>query len=256
MSQNKAYLLIDHLDNSLEGEGLLAVEALIRDDKDAAREWQYLHFAVDAVQETALFEQVAAVKKQYLSFRQTTVAKPQPAVVRSIYRNALRAAACVLILLGAATVYKYTTVNSSSLYNKYYASFELNTSRGIGNEDAIEKAYRNKDWKAVIDLSDAQTQKTNKTFFLSGMASLELKNYNHAITAFTQVIHANAQSGDNYFEDESEYYLAMSYLANNEAGKAMPILKKIRADKNHLYHDKVQAMSGIDFMIVDQKAHK
>ena len=108
------------------------------------------------------------------------------------------------------------------------ASFELNTTRGAENADAIEQAYRNKNWSAVISLSNASTQKTNKTYFLTAMANLELKKYDEAIDAFKQVIAANAKSGDNYFQDEAEYYLALAYLASNQATKAMPLLEKIK----------------------------
>jgi tetratricopeptide (TPR) repeat protein len=88
------------------------------------------------------------------------------------------------------------------------------------------------------------------------MANLELKKYSEAIDAFGQVIAANAKSGDNYFQDEAEYYLALAYLASNQATKAMPLLEKIRADKNHLYNEKVNTMSSIDFGILRYKTGK
>jgi len=255
MSQNKQYLLIDHLDNNLTGEELLEAERLIRDDKDMAKEWEYLHVAVDAIQESGLYDKVSAVRKQFQAQQQRD-AKPSGAIVRSIYKNALRIAAIVLILVGAAVAYKYITVNSTSVYNEYYTSFELNTTRGAASTDAVDQAYRNKNWSEVISLSNTLTQKTNKSYFLTGMANLELKKYNNAIEAFGQIIAANAKSGDNYFQDEAEYYLALSYMANNEAAKAMPLLEKIKADKNHLYNEKVSKMSSIDVNILKYKAGK
>jgi len=253
MEQSKQYLLIDHLDNNLTGEALIEAEGLIRDDQEMAKEWGYLQVAVDAIEESAIYNQVSAIRKQFHAQKQTD-AKPAGAIVRSISKNALRIAATVLILVGAAVAYKYTTVNATGMYNEYYSSFELNTTRGIENTDAIEQAYRNKNWSSVISLSTALTQKTNKSYFLTGMANLELKNYNEAVKSFGQIIAANAKSGDNYFQDEAEYYMALGYLANNEAAKALPLLEKIKADKNHLYNEKVKGMSNVDLDILKYKA--
>jgi len=254
MSENKQYILIDHLDNNLSDEEMLTVEELIRDDKDMANEWKILHIAVDAIQEAGLYEQVSAVRKQYRESK-TVAIQPQGAVVRKMFPNKLRIAASILLFITAATLYKYTSVNSVSFYNKYYSSFELNTSRGVENTNTMEQAFRNKNWSEVVSIFNGPVQKNNESYFLEGMAQLELKNYAMAINAFKQVMIENTKSKENYFQDESEYYLAMAYLANNEAGKAMPILEKIKADQNHIYHEKVLEISSIDFKIMKQKSH-
>ena len=87
-----------------------------------AKEWQYLLVAVDAIQESGLFDQVSAIRKQYQA-QQQTEAKPAGAIVRTMYKNALRIAAIVLIVIGAAVAYKYITVSSASVYNEYYSFF-------------------------------------------------------------------------------------------------------------------------------------
>jgi hypothetical protein len=50
--------------------------------------------------------------------------------------------------------------------------------------------------------------------------------------------------------------MALVYLANNEAAKALPLLEKIKADKNHLYNEKVNGMSTVDIDILKYKADK
>ena len=44
--------------------------------------------------------------------------------------------------------------------------------------------------------------------------------------------------------------------ADVKVNEAMPILEKIRADKNHLYHDKVEKMSFTDLRLVQYKENK
>jgi tetratricopeptide (TPR) repeat protein len=85
------------------------------------------------------------------------------------------------------------------------------------------------------------------------MADMEAKKYDEAIGMFQQVLAANNLAGSDYFEDESEFYLAMAWLARNDVKEAMPLLDKIKADKTHLYHDVVVRMSSLDLRIAAYK---
>ena len=253
MEQSKQNLLVDHLDKNLEGEALQQAEGLIRDDQEAAKEWQNLQTAVEAIQETGVYDQVGAIRNQYKAQQSGNV--KSGAIVRGMSKNVLRIAATVLILIGAAVAYKYTTVNPTSMYNDYYTSFDLGTTRGSDNTDAIEEAYRNKDWNAVIALSNGLILKSNKIFFLSGMANLELKNYTAAIGTFSFILESNKRTKATSFQDEAEYYLALAYLGDNQPANALPLLEKIKADNDHLYHDKVQKMST-DLKVLEYKSGK
>jgi hypothetical protein len=252
MEQNQA--LIDHLDQSLRGEGSAETQEMINNDPELIREWHYLQLAVDAIQDTALYEEVGTVKEQW-KIQQTAVVKPSRGIVRSLSSNIAKIAAILVLLAGGAAFYKYATISSGSLYDKYYSSYSLNTSRGAADEDAMDKAYQAKDWHTVITLF-SPTKRTNKTDFLTGMADLELKKYDDAIEHFEQIMAANTQAHTDYFQDEAQYYLAISWLAKDKVNEALPILEKIRADKNHLYHDKVEQMSFLDLRLVQYKESK
>lgn len=252
MEQQQA--LIDHFDNSLRGEGSAETQQMINNDPELTREWQYIQLAVDAIQDTGLYEEVAAVKEQW-KMQQTAVVKPTGGLVRSISRNVAKIAAILVLVAGGAAFYKYATISSGSLYDKYYSSYELNTSRGAGDQDALEKAYQAKDWNTVI-ASFSPAKRNNKMDFLTGMADLELKKYDDAIEHFEQIMAVNAQAATDYFQDEAQYYLAISWLAKDKVNEALPILEKIRADKNHLFHDKVAQMSFLDLRLVQYKDSK
>src|SRR5215469_14649805 len=106
MSENKQYLLIDHLDNNLSGQEMLAVEELIRSDRDMAKEWETLHIAVDAILEAGLCDQVAAIGKEYKASKAIATIKPQGAIVRGLFSNKLRIAASILLFVMGASLYK------------------------------------------------------------------------------------------------------------------------------------------------------
>ncbi len=248
--------LVDQFDKTFTDKSSGEQAPQFLSDAEAAREWSYLRMAVDGVQETGLYEQVASVKTQWMAQQATAATSQSGAVVWHMSRIVMRVAACILILAGGTAVYKYMSASANHLYADYSQPYDLNTSRGAATRDEMDEAYRNKNWAGVTELFKTKKDKTNKTYFLAGMAALESKHYDDAIGMFQQVIAANTQSGSDYFEDEAEFYLAMSWLARNEVKEAMPLLDKIRADKNHLYHDVVVRMSTLDLRIAQYKELK
>jgi tetratricopeptide (TPR) repeat protein len=249
---DKQEQLIDLLDSRFRGEGTAKMEEVIHADPEAESEWHYLHLAVDAVQDAGLHAQVAAVRSAWLA-QQSATARPAGGTVHSLYRNVLRVAACIFILSGGAALYKYTSTTSAGVYGKYYASYTLGTARSAGVPDALEQAYTNKDWTTVVSLFGTAKEKDNKTWFLTGMADLELKRYDDAIDKFQHVIAADVRTGTDYFQDEAEFYLAMSWIARNDVNEAMPLLEKIKVNKNHLYYETVSKMSFRDLRIIQYK---
>jgi predicted negative regulator of RcsB-dependent stress response len=252
MSTRKSELLIDHYDNRLLGKGSPEVHQLIGEDPEIGQEWRHLNIAIDAVRDAALHEQVMAVRREWMA-RETATTKASGTPVIAIYRKVMKIAACILVICGGAAMYKYSTTSSAGLYQKYYSSYELTTSRGAAVADPIDRAYDNKEWTKVLALFNNTKNKNTRSFFLAGMACMELKNYDAAIGQFRQVMAENMRSGTDYFQDESEYYLAMGLLANKQADQAMPLLKKINADPYHLYHQKVAAIPVLDLRIAALK---
>ena len=261
MTPEQTNLMIDRLDESLSGNRTTGSEQP-NESPEAAQEWQYLQIAVDAIRETGLYGQVSAVRSAWKQEGLHVAAAPaanQPTggIVRSIYRKySLRAAAIMLVLCSSAFLYKYLSISSQSLYDRYYSSYELNTSRGAGEEQPIVKAYDAKDWSTVLSLAPVAKNKDNQIDFLAGMADLELKRYDDAITHFEQIIAVNTHAGTDFYQDEAEYYLAISWLAHGKVNEAMPILEKIRANTHHQYHEKVMKMSFFDLRLAQYKENK
>jgi tetratricopeptide (TPR) repeat protein len=253
MSLSKEEILIGYLDNTLEGENRLSAEQLIREDASAAQELDTLRFSVELVREAAVLEQVTAVRTAFNSAAKVVPfqKKESGAIVRSFSRNALRIAAMLLLVVGAASVYKYTITSSSSVYDQNFTSFDLSTSRGNNNDGEMEKAYREKNWTAVENIFTGQKDKTSKSWFLAGMADMELKNYPAAILSFNEVMNINRNNTDPYFQDEAEYYLALSYLAAKKPTEGVAILNKIRSDKDHLFYKKASAIPALDLKLLE-----
>ena len=255
MLPNKEFLLIDYLDKNLSPEEMVQVESMIRNDKQLAKEWAYLKMAVGAVERNAIQEQVVSARQNFGKMTRP-VAKTSGAVVRNMYTTALRDAAILIVVLGGAMFYKYSTVNNTSLYKQNFTDYTLSTARGESNQDAIEEAYRNKNWNAVMQGFNRSAVKTNEYYFLSGMAALELKKYPQAVSSFEHILNVNANSSDNYFHDEAEYYLALAYLMNHQTDKGVSMLNQIKANKNQVYNPLARQISATDLKILELKNQK
>jgi tetratricopeptide (TPR) repeat protein len=264
MTPEQTRALVDHLDENLSGSSPDSLERLIADNPEAAQEWYYLNLAIDAVKDHGLYEEVAAIRESW-KLEETTDShyqaptqqlppiKVSGAIVRSFNRYGLRAAAIILVVMSSTILYKYLSISSASLYDQYYSGYAMNTARGSGSEQPIEQAFNAKDWNTVISLAATSKEKDNQTEFLAGMASLEEKRFDDAITHFEQIIAVNTHAGTDVYQDEAEYYLAISWLAVKKVNQAMPILEKIKADTHHQYHDKVAKMSFFDLRLAQYK---
>ena len=254
MTPNSTYL-IDQLDASLAGEINPEFESDLRGNKEMADEWNTLQLALEAIHVVGLQDQVAAIADEYRSARVITMRKPL-ARSRPLFGTYMKIAASIFLLVTVGGIYKYSSVSSSAFYNKNFSDYELSVSRGSSGLDPLEKAYQEKNWKAVIDIFNRIERKTNKSIFLTAMANLEMKQPAHAINLFSEVLKNNATGQDELFHDESEYYLALSYIANRQTKMAVPILEKIKADKNHTYNQVVNNMSWTDLRIIEYKGGK
>ena len=154
-------------------------------------------------------------------------------------KKAFRVAATVIILLGVASVYEYLTLSSNSLFKNNFQEYSLHENRGSNNESMIEQEYKLSHLSKVMELFSEEQSKTLQDYFIAGNAYLQLDNTSDAIKCFLSVQQINALQHTHFYQDDAEYYLAMSYVENNELSKAIPLFEKIYADSDHLYHSKV-----------------
>ncbi len=180
--------------------------------------------------------------------------------VRSFFKSKLRMGVILAVILAVAVLYKFSSVNAKTIYDRYYTSYDLGTMRGNGTSDTLQEAYRleeaykNKNWSKVASLYNQESARTAKYYFLAGMADLELHQYQVAVEQFEAVLSENEKNHNTYFKDEAEYFLAFGYLMNNESGKAVRLLANIRQNKEHQYYPMANQISGVDMKILGLKS--
>lgn len=233
-------LLIRYMDNELSDEEQLLLQKKLDQDIELQNELDNLQYTRLSVNGFGLRKQVSAVHEEVMKELRNVPAKPA-GIVRSMARMSLRIAAGLLVLAMAGAAYQYITVSPEKLANENYKAYTIGTSRAADELLPIEKAFQQKDFNTVLNLFNAINEPQPRDYFLAGTASLETGDITHAILRFTDCIAKNKAFQTTSYLEDSEYFLAISYLKNKEADKALPLLEKIHNQPLHLYHDKVSS---------------
>jgi hypothetical protein len=214
------------------------------DNKQINNDTDYEKLAIDTIRLNAINQKVAVVRSSFET-------KPEKAVVRSMYRTALRVAAVFVLLIGSASIYKHISTNDQSVYNKLFVNYELTNTRGEQSHENETEAYKNGNWNEVVHIYQSENNKSTKNTFLAAMSEMHLNHFPKAISLFEGIL--NAKSNDQVFQEETEYYLSLAYLMDHQELKGMRLMNKIKSDTNHTYYPMANKLSDIDMKIIELK---
>jgi tetratricopeptide (TPR) repeat protein len=232
-------LLVQYLDNELSTEEKLQLENQLKNNTAMQQELENLALSKDAVRTFGLKQKVAAIHKEMMNEMTSTQKISSPGLVKKMVRISMKIAASLLLVMLGLGVYQYATVSPDKLFAENYQTYALSVSRGAGATDAMEKAYQQKDYGAVIKQFDILTNAGQKENFLAGQAYLATSKYAKAVECFNTILSLNTSTRTTTFNDDAEYYLALSYLKDKNFKSAYPLFTSIHNNTNHLYNDKV-----------------
>lgn len=167
---------------------------------------------------------------------------------RNRKHQTLRYAAIIagFILIGSLALFKGRTMQTDEILNKYYQAFEApsaSPSRSAGAES-------NSDYNTAVEYYLVHDYVNAAMYFskvvsgdplywestmLHGISNYEGENYPVAKQSFKKVIDDNK----NYFIEDAQFYLALSYIKTDETEKAIEQLNLIRNSES-LYRDKAR----------------
>jgi hypothetical protein len=241
MSENltSTDLLIQYLDGELQGEQQDLIKKNIEVNNATREEFERLQLAKEAIKQYGLKNKIGAIHIDMMRELKTDITA-KPGIVRQLIRYSIRIAASALIIVGLAISYQYFTASPDKLFSENFAAFDLHETRGAAASPLVD-VYKKGNMQEVIANFNALQQPQPQDYFLAGNAFLSTSQPDKAIQEFMALQLKNTADKTHYFEEDVEYYLALSYLKNQEANKAIPIFEKIHADKNHAYHKKISA---------------
>jgi len=157
--------------------------------------------------------------------------------LRRNVRYTVAGIAIVLLIFIFVEGYKFYTLSPEKLYAESYTPYELTTIHdGNDSASAIEKAYKEKNYKEVINLNRLSVLSIND-IFLTGMAFLETKDYSRAVRSF-QVVITDIKDNKIMLKNVAEYYLALAYLQDRDYDQAIELMSAIHDNSSHAYSKK------------------
>jgi tetratricopeptide (TPR) repeat protein len=247
-------ILVQYLDNELSQEDKTNVENQLKHDAVMQQELQNLSLAKSAIKTYGLKKHVGTIHSEMMN--ELVVEKSsstQKGIVRKMASISMKVAAAVLIVMLGLGIYQYTIITTDKLFASNYKPYSLSVNRGAVETDIMERAFQEKNYTAVITQFETLKEASAKDNFLAGVAYIETKNYNNAITAFNYVLSKNTLEKTSVLNDDAEYFLALSYLKNNDVTLATPIFEAIHNNANHLYNDKVNNAFMRNLKIINWK---
>jgi hypothetical protein len=230
-------LLVQYLDGELKGDQLDAVKKSIEKNNATREELEKLRLAKEAIKSYGLKNKISSIHSEMMhKLNKNTV--PKTGTVKNIFQYSMRIAAGVAIVIGLSVSYQYFTASPEKLFNENFEAFNLHETRGTV-ASPLEDIYKKENMQAVIQQFNTLNDPMPLDCFLAGNAFLTTRQPGKAIEAFMLLQLKNKTNNTHYFEEDTQYYLALSYLINNEPGSALPLFEKIHADKNHPYHKKI-----------------
>lgn len=148
----------------------------------------------------------------------------------------ISAAAMILIACTAALLF-FTKSNSVRLFEEYYKPYPniVPMVRGSESDFGLKAAmvlYNAGNYEqAVTEFDRILSSDTNneKALFYKGISLLSLGNADQAAFNFKQVL----SKDESRLKNQSEWYLALSYLLNDNSQKAESLLTKIISENNY-----------------------
>lgn len=233
-------ILVQYLDGELSSVDAQKVEKQLSENPSLANELENLQLAREAVKMYGVRERVKSVHKEMMKELQPGVKAMSRQ--RKILRYSISIAAAILLIAGLFFAYNFFTLSKEKVFASNYHTYELPTFRdsSSGDQSSIEKAFREKEFGKVVNVQKAGDY-TIKEHFLRGISFLEIQNNASAVNEFRSVVDSNRAAGTSFFEDEAEYYLALTYLRGGNYKTAYRLLRLIKNNPDHLYYDMVTA---------------
>ena len=156
-------------------------------------------------------------------------------------RYAGRIAAGLALLLVGFLGFQYATLSGDDLYAERATVYQVAASRSTETptdspEERLENQYRAQRYSQVTTTYEQLNDPSVMAMFLAGNAYLQQDNTDQAIAAFQEIVRINGSQGVNRFEEDAQYYLALSYLRANRPAEALPLLEEINDNPQHSYH--------------------
>ena len=200
------------------------------------KELQTHEAAAVAIQRNAVLRQVSLVHNAYFKNR-----NKEAWTVRVNFRFWLSAAAILIVVPALIVMFVYATNSPDRLFASQYQTYRLNVDRtsSPSNKELLATNYQDGKYNEAITQFESLTSKSVSDKVIAAFAYMELNNYKAAIPLFNAVIRNNVVTREKLYQDEAEYYLALSYLKAKQIEQSYQLFSKIYSDTEHTFNGRL-----------------
>ena len=235
--------MIRYLDGEMNHEEELEFENLLVNDKEMREELQDLLIVVDSVRLFGLRQKVTGIHP--LMMEEVKPGKPPLKrfdQVAKVFRYSITVVAGIVLVLLLVEAYRFYNLSTEGLFQEKYNEYKVPASPIDTLVDLkIENSYRRTKYQQIIYYHNKTHFVTIHDLFYLGISFLKTENLSKAIDSFNSILEKNKFSKTDTLQDETEYYLALTYLKNKDYDQAIVLMKKIHADPDHVFNAKFTA---------------
>jgi tetratricopeptide (TPR) repeat protein len=249
-------LIEKYLDHQLPEEQARQLEQSLQHNAELSKLADSIKIARDAVRSRALAARIQGLHKQNMAHlhQQAPVKEIPLPGRRQSFRWLYQIAASLLLGILCFGTYQYVALNKDTFYEDAYIAYQLPVARTDGQVlSSIDSLYLAGNYRALVQKAAVLPVKEPRTYFLTGLSLMELKQFDEAIGQFTALQQINRQRNTRYFEQETEYYLALAYIGAGRVQEAKALFEKIYNSPRHLYKRTVSRQDLLKLNVLEFK---
>jgi tetratricopeptide (TPR) repeat protein len=243
--ENDADLIrLERLDHYLRGQldeaDRLLLEEELRQNEDLRLELQAMRLSQDAIRSYPIRQRIRRIHLEHKQQAEDT--KVRQLLARPAFSFGWGRVAAAMLLLGlfSYSAYFLLSYRSADLYEDNFISYRLPIARSAEESTSVpDSLYLRQEYRQLLAHVQGLASPGAKAYFLAGISSMQLKNFDEAVMYFNKLREQNNQSEEPLFRDETDYYQALALLRTGNIEQARSLFEQIRQQPDHLFHDNV-----------------
>ena len=150
-------------------------------------------------------------------------------------RIALAVIATIVLFFIFWQGYTFYQLSPDKIYNSIYPPYIVIKNDSAGSAKSIEDYYAESNYVAATLQSKKQKQFTDKERLLIGLSYLLREDYSKAI----KWLEPAANNFKSPYRQQSEFYLALTYLKNEDYDHCIEKMRQMTYNPSHLYYNRI-----------------
>lgn len=227
-------LLEDYLEGRLDESAKSDLEKRLSSDVDLRAQLELIKYTTSQLKDIGLWHEIHSVHK---TFKASKNKKTKGRVISFFGSRWVGVAASFLLVFAFVSISLYR-IQPTKIAGENYMEYTLPVMRSEElNVLDYERFYQERDWVSLLEWVSNQESSEQKPYFLGGLAAYEMNAFSDALDYFRRVEKINATAEKKLFEEETDFYSALTYLQLGAFQEAYQVIDKMMNDKSHAYHN-------------------